>query len=379
MNNIFIAAGISVLSVASLPAHAAQGTKAVVERVAAFNGAMPTGVTVAPNGRIFVNFPQWGDHPAAAVAELKNSATVPYPNAAINQADPSRPAETLLSVQSVVADGRNRLWILDTAAPGFQAPVPGGAKLVAVDLATDQVVQTVVLPAEVVLPTTYVNDVRFDLRKGAGGVAYLTDSSLSGPGAIIVVDLAAGTARRRLSGHASTSPDPTFKPKVEGKSLMSRPAGGTPSPWRVASDGIAISADGKTLYYSALSSRHLYSVPTAALDDPQVSDEELAGLVVDEGMKGASDGLAEDDKGRIYSGDYEKGSIVKFEKGRFTTIAKDPRIRWPDTLSVGTDGYLYFTANQLYRQGGFNEGKDLRVKPYELLRVKVNAGPVLLR
>jgi len=29
-------------------------------------------------------------------------------------------------------------------------------------------------------------------------------------------------------------------------------------------------------------------------------------------------------------------------------------------------------ANQLHRQAGFNGGKDLRVKPYRLLRVKID-------
>ena len=33
-----------------------------LELVATFNGPMPTGVTVSQKGRIFVNFPRWGDH-----------------------------------------------------------------------------------------------------------------------------------------------------------------------------------------------------------------------------------------------------------------------------------------------------------------------------
>lgn len=45
------------------------------------------------------------------------------------------------------------------------------------------------------------------------------------------------------------------------------------------------------------------------------------------------------------------------------------------TLSVGPDGYLYFTTNQLNRQPGFHSGKDLRQKPYALLRIKINAAP----
>jgi hypothetical protein len=32
-----------------------------IEAVAFFTGLMPTGVTVSRSGRMFVNFPQWGD------------------------------------------------------------------------------------------------------------------------------------------------------------------------------------------------------------------------------------------------------------------------------------------------------------------------------
>lgn len=86
-------------------------------------------------------------------------------------------------------------------------------------------------------------------------------------------------------------------------------------------------------------------------------------------------------KSAIYLGNvgYENNAIRVLDRGRWTTLVSDPRISWPDTLSIGTDGYLYFTANQLHRQPGFHGGRDLRRKPYELLRIRVGAGPVLLR
>lgn len=348
-----------------------------LERVAAFHGAMPAGVTVARNGRIFVNFPQWGDDAPYAVAEVKGEKLVPYPSPELNRADPERPAETLLSVQSVVADARDRLWLLDTASPNFQKPLEGGAKLVAVDLTTDRVVRTLVLPASVMRETTYLNDMRFDLRQGEG-VVYITDSAPGGPGAILVVDLASGRALRRLSGHASTEADPSFEPVIEGEPFKNRPRGGPETPVRVPVDGIALSADGAMLYYCPLSSRRLYGVPTALLRDPSVSDEQLGAHVVDLGEKGASDGLEVDDRGRIYAGDYEHNALRCWADGAWTTLIESPRLLWPDTLSIGSDGYLYVIANQLHRQPGFHDGNDLRKKPYELLRLKIDAGPVHL-
>jgi sugar lactone lactonase YvrE len=351
-----------------------------IEPVFEFYDAMPTGVSVAASGRIFINFPRWGDDVPFTVGEIRNGKVVPYPDAAINTFDPARPGETLGSVQSVVVDAANRLWILDTAAPGFSTPVAGGAKLIAVDLTSNKVVRTIVLPPSTVMPTTYINDVRFDLRQGKAGVAFITDSSISGPGGIIVVDLDSGESWRKLTGHKSTSPDPAFIPVVEGERLAARAEGKPPAPFNVASDGIAISADGATLYYCPLSSRHLYSIPTALLLDRSASEAAVAEAVVDLGEKGASDGLEADDKGRIYAGDYERNSVRQRQTdGEWRTIAHDPRILWPDTLSVASDGYLYFTANQLHRQAQFHDGKDQRVKPYTLFRVKIDAGPALLK
>lgn len=342
------------------------------ERVFAFDGAMPTGVTVSEDGRTFVNFPRWGDNVPYSVVELRDGKAVPYPDAASSAA--------YSSVQSVVADGHGRLWILDTAAPGFASPTPGGPRLVAVDLRTNQVVKTLVFPAEVILPSTYVNDMRFDLRSGPQGTVYVTDSSLSGPGAIIVMDIASGKALRRLSGDRSTAADPAFTAVIEGQELRVRGADGGSQPFAVASDGIALSPDGATLYYSAVSTRHLYSVPTALLRDAAVSENALSRAVRDLGEKGASDGLEADAGGAVYAGDYEHNSIVRrAPDGSWRTIAQGPALLWPDTLSIGPDGYLYFIVNQLHRQPGFHGGRDLRSKPYGLMRVRIDAAPAPTR
>lgn len=372
-----VAAPAANVALSRLPAEQTIGNPEVV---ATFHGAMPTGVTVSETGRIFVNFPRWGDDVPYTVAEVKGDKLVPYPDMAINKADNSHPGDHFLSVQSVVADGQGKLWVLDTAAPGFSTPVDGGAKLVAIDLKTGKVVKTIVMHSDVILPITYVNDVRFDYRVGKAGVAYITDSSLSGTGGIIVVDLDSGHAVRRLTGDRSTSPEKGFVPVVEGETLLQRHPDGSTAPFSVASDGIALSADGATLYYSPLSGRHLYSVATALLRDPQVSEAQLSAAVKDLGEKGASDGLEADASGAVYAGDYERNAIRKMDKhGNWRTIVHGPQILWPDTLSVGHDGYLYFTVNQLHRQPGFHRGKDLRQKPYALLRVKINAAPVSTR
>ena len=341
-----------------------------LEVVATFDGPMPTGVTVANNGRIFVNFPKWtGDPVEYTVAEVKNGKTFPYPNAEINRyADTDKPAEKLVSVQSVVVDPTGtRLWILDTGVIDDKVR-PGGAKLIAVDLATDQIVKKIVFPPNVVFTDTGLNDVRFDLHRGREGVAFITDTSNS----LIVVDLASQKSWRRLSNHVSTSPDPKFVPVVEGQVWPHQP--GPPEMIAVGADGIAISSDSKTLYYCPAISRHLYSLALDLLADPSKSDAEIAATVKDLGEKGGgSDGLESDAQGRVYLSNYEHHAIHRrFATGEIETIVYDPRVLFPDTLSLASDGYLYFTSNQVGRIGGFNNGHDTRQKPYVLFRVKVD-------
>jgi sugar lactone lactonase YvrE len=355
-----------------------------LEPVAYFNGAMPTGVTVSHKGRIFVNFPKWGDDVSFTVAEIRKGEMVAYPDESINQTNPADQAAALVSVQSVVVDPVDRLWILDTGSPLFQPTKYGGPKLVCVDLKTDQVSKKILFPQDVALPTTYLNDIRFDLRRGSEGMAFITDSAQKGPNGIIVVDLASEQSWRRLHDHHSVKPEElqTFLPIVEGRPFLERqPDGSVKHGASMGSDGIAINADGTRLYYCPLGSRKLYSVDTNALSDQSLKEQEVGATVIDEGDRGgASDGLESDSAGNIYSTNYEHNAILRRSPDkRWETLTHEPRLLWPDTLSLATDGYLYVTANQLHRQARFHKGKDLRRKPYSLFRIRVDAQPVLLR
>ncbi len=354
-----------------------------LELVHTFTGAMPTGVSVSHTGRVFVNFPKWGDEVPATVVELRGGAEVPYPDQRWNSPAADDDEGAFVSVQSVVVDPADRLWVLDTGSPLFQPTRPGGPKLVRVDLDSDAVAQVITFPTDVALPTTYLNDVRFDLRRGAAGMAFITDSSDSGPNGIIVVDLATGDSWRRLHDHPSTKAEPlaTFRPVVEGRPLLQRPADGPAKPVAMGSDGIAISSDGARLFYCPLASRRWYSVATDALADRDRPDEDVAATVVDEGDKcGGSDGLETDDAGRLYLTSYEHNAVLRRRPdGEYETVVHDPRLLWPDTMSVASDGYLYVTANQLHRQATYQGGKDLRRRPYALFRTRIDAGPVRLR
>jgi sugar lactone lactonase YvrE len=303
---------------------------------------------------------------------------------AMNQTHPDDPAAALVSVQSVVVDPADRLWILDTGSPLFQPTEYGGPKLVCIDLTTDRVIKKILFPQNVALPTTYLNDVRFDLRRGSEGMAFITDSAQKGPNGIIVMDLASSESWRRLHDHPSTKAEElqTFLPIVEGRPFLEhQPNGSVKQGAGMGSDGIAISSDGTRLYYCPLGSRKLYSVDTDALADRSLIDREVAATVTNEGDRGgSSDGLESDAAGYIYSTNYEHNAILRRRPGgEWETVTHDPRLLWPDTLSLAADRYLYVTANQLHRQARYHRGRDLRRKPYTLFRIRIDSQPVLLR
>lgn len=354
-----------------------------LELVHAFTaGPMPTGVTVSASGRIFLCYPKWGDDVQFTVGELVDGEVRAYPSAEFNTPSSDSDADALVSVQSVVVDPRDRLWILDTGSPMFQPTEPGGPKLVCVDLQTDEVVRTILFADDVALPTTYLNDVRFDLRRGSDGFAFITDSSGNGPNGLIVVNLASGESWRRLSDHSTTKAQPLseYSPLVEGRVFLQRPPDAEPQPVTMGSDGIAISADGRRLWYCPLVSRRWYSVDVDALCDRDRDELAVAATVTDEGDKGGgADGLESDDGGRIYATNYEHNAIVRrLPTGQLQTLVHDERLLWPDTMSVASDGYLYVTANQLHRQASYQGGQDLRAYPYALFRVAIDAGRVAL-
>ena len=92
-----------------------------LEPVAMFDGSMPTGVAVSREGRVFVNFPRWGDPVPFTVAEIKDGKPVAYPDEPMNALPPGDQASVdgakrFVSVQSVVVDPANRLWVLDTGS-----------------------------------------------------------------------------------------------------------------------------------------------------------------------------------------------------------------------------------------------------------------------
>ena len=309
-----------------------------------------TGVTVAPDGRTFVNFPRWTEDTAVSVAELLDDGSLrPYPDAEWNRWRNARktdvsPGDHWVCVQAVVADGRGSVWVLDPAAPATAHLVPGGAKLVRIALDGDRVAQTVAFGEAVAPEGSYLNDVRFSPD---GQTAYITDSGATG--ALVVVDLESGTARRVLDGHPSTQPEDGVTVEIDGAPLR-RPDGRGAE---FAADSIALTNDGETLFWKALTAKTLYRIATGALRDASLSADALANAVETVGQTEVTDGLWIHSSGRFFLTAPEKYAVVERGGDEETTVVQDDRLRWPDTMSEGPDGEMYVTASHIQDSAWF--------------------------
>ena len=202
-------------------------------------------------------------------------------------------------------------------------------KLVRIDLRTNRVAQVIPFDETVAPQGSYLNDVRFSPD---GRHAYLTDAGAKG--ALVVVDLQDGKARRVLDGHPSTQPEKDAVVKIDGRELRRPDGRGV----EFAADSIALSPDGRTLYWKALTGRTLYRIPTDTLNNSRSSEKEVEARVERVGQTEPTDGLWIDGRGRLYLSAIEQDAVKVRDGDRTTTLVQDKRLRWPDTVSEGPDG-----------------------------------------
>ncbi|WP_375462378.1 SMP-30/gluconolactonase/LRE family protein [uncultured Methylobacterium sp.] len=336
----------------------------------------PTGLAISRTGRVFVMMPRFtGKEPITLGEALPDGAVKAYPDAATNRPDPGRPQATLFHVPNGVFAPDDTLWLLDAGIPeGKGPPVPGGAKLVQVDLSENRIRRVIPLEAGIA-PTSSLNDLRVDIRAGRQR-AYVTDQGQGEDGAILAVDLATGQVARRLAGHASTKSQKGVVKFVEGRPVMQTLGDAPPQFPKGGANGIALSPDGARLYYAPLMGRRLYAVDTGNLLDPAVSDAAVAARVQDLGEKGLTGGLTTDARDRVYLSLQEHNAVGRRDPdGTITVIAADPRLIWADTFWITADRWLYVSASQVNRRPEFNHGRDLTEPPYAILRVRIDADP----
>jgi sugar lactone lactonase YvrE len=100
-----------------------------------------------------------------------------------------------------------------------------------------------------------------------------------------------------------------------------------------------------------MTSDNLYSIPTKRLLNNSVplAEQAASNAVNNLGQRGGlANGFESDSNGLIYMAMPESNAINIYDPKTLqaTTFVRDPRILWPDSMTVAENGYLYVNINQ---------------------------------
>jgi streptogramin lyase len=268
-----------------------------------------------------------------------------------------------IGINAVVSDSKDQLWVVDPAGIGGHA-MKGQAKLVQIDIPSRKVVRVYRFDTSVVPEGGFINDVRV-----GDGYAYLPDSSL---GALIVVNLSTGQARRILASDPRLRSDRTLKLTVSGKPYFN--AKGELPNGNMSVNPVELSPDGRYFYFQPSGGPLLMRIETRLLNDFSIPDSLLSKAIEPMGRGPFNAGMTMAADGSIYFSDIELGGISRrFPDGHFEVVARGPAgiLIWPDASRLGPDGYLYFPSSQINRfAGNSSTGKSELQFPFYLFKVK---------
>lgn len=373
-SRLLLAAAIPLCSLYTAQAMAAQpavmsasiSEKAELETVAAFGNHMAIGLSVNSQNRVFTGFPGADGDGNLSLVEIKDGKLTAYPDKAWNEKGDY--GSHFLRVQDLFVDSNDMLWVLDSkpspSANVFRdeaKDVPGQFKLVKINTKTDQV-EKVYLFDDLDKARAGLNDMRIDTEKN---YAYFSDPGMS---AIVVLNLETEKTRVLLKGSPYTTIDKDFVLTYDGTVMQDKNG----NPFTSAVNGIALTHDFKYFYFKPINKAELFRIETRYLADESLSDQDVAKHVEEVAKVGVTHGLVADKSGNVYlttSEDYSISYITP--KGEIKRLVQDPRILWPDSLGVGSDGYLYFTCAQLQLLAQWSGGKDRTAYPYRAYRVKL--------
>lgn len=291
--------------------------------------AEPIGnVAVSRTGRIFFTVHPESRPRGNKLLEYVDGASVPFPSL-------QKQAELFDTPLGVVIDRFDRLWVIDHGNHGMRS-----ARIVGIDLASGDVLRSQILDKSIAPGGSLLQDLQVSAD---GRTIVIADASFwrKSP-ALIIYDVETGDARRVLENHDSVTAE-NYKIRTPDRDMEF--LGGMVA-LRGGVDGIALGPE--WLYYGALNGSGLYRVRLKDLRNTEIPDSQLAKRVERFSNKPLSDGLSIDVAGNVYITDVEHNAIFRIEPDKdLSTLIQSRRIRWPDALSFGPNGYLYVADSAL--------------------------------
>lgn len=279
-------------------------------------------------------------------------------------------------VQGIAIDGTGLMWVVDSGRSQTllqdRPTVNCIPKLLILDLKRNgTVIHIYEFPEEVVARgKNYLNKIVVD--DAYGGFAYITDNSGSDPGIVVfsrklnrswkvrennsmraalnAVDFAVNGTGLRFSIHIDgIALGPYFNPNTGDTSIST-----------INAPTLINENYERNVYYSPLSSYHLYSIPASVLRDPEFTrrsnPRQIFETITDYGLKTSqTDGMIMDNRGILYFGLLKEHAVAQWDSFQpFTPnnqkiIARDENfIQWVDGMSFDENGNLFIVVNRLY-------------------------------
>lgn len=352
-----------------------------------------TGVKVSAAGDIFVAVPRWMSGVPSSLNVLvpnpnggEGYVLNPWPSWEFNQINRTG---SLQYAQSFIIDSQNRMWIPEVGRTNFYdantaLTTSGPAGIFVMNITDGSVLLNYYFPDSVVpYNNSFVNDIVLDEQNG---YAYFSNTWASG--GIIVYNINKNNSHMFVS--AATERNTSYDFCVNDICYGTDGVGASPS------DGIALSDDYSTLYWSVVQGQGLYSIETKFLWDFSMTNAEFQSNVVFLGYKtGCSDGLLYLNSA-LYYGDITHSAIALLNNVADYTAADSVAIvdsivadtsasslNWIDTFSLDLNSptSFYFTSNRLnlFFSGAMdytgNSGANMRLFQASIVATTASPSP----
>ncbi|MEM1268251.1 MAG: L-dopachrome tautomerase-related protein [Pseudomonadota bacterium] len=326
-----------------------------LETYAEFPPETPPGnLAIAPDGRMFMSVHGFYGPELRIVEVSPDGSTTPYPTEAWARA-PEGDGPGLNGVLGLRADREGILWMLDGQSDGQTG------RVVAWNTVTETLHAIHYIGAPVARPFSFLNDLAVDRENEA---IYISDTADHVNSALIVLDLTTGRARRLLEGSAFTRAEDTPM-VIDGRDILLGDA-----PAKIGVNPISVDPTNTWVYFAPMTGSAMYRVRTADLLDEDLPTEALEARVERYGDKPISDGSTVDAAGNVYITAMTDNAIgVTKSDGSYEVLYQsDEGLPWPDGFSVGVDGFIYATVNELHRSPVLNGGEDASTGAFRIVR-----------
>ena len=324
-----------------------QNTAKKWEQSDIYGKALIQGAKLDSEGNIYVSTARWaGAEIPATLSKLvkgkKGWELEPYPSSKFNDISSKLGLKAVLGFE---IDRNDVMWILDQGHVAGKMK-EGDAKLILWDIKKEKELQRYTFSNQEADPKcSFLNDIAVD---NDSGFAYITDSGIfCDPlhGGLIVYDSKNNKARRILDQHKFTNNEPHFFFNIDDRPVLKN--GGM----QTGADGIALSGNKNTVYWTNLTGNSLYSLDTDLLRDFSVNETILENAVrLETSLPSNTDGMTSDRAGNLYMTALSLDGLMKRDAktGQLSRFVHHPEMNWPDTLAWGSDGSLYIVSNHLH-------------------------------